>query len=125
LRYGIVHIEDLMHTMMDNNDLLLTAEECFEEISKAIDTLALDSVYAYVEDGQLEIQFNDQSRILAKGDEATGELILDAPKHHYRFYYDDVDEKWFSKDQEQRFESVVEKLIAAHVDAAISLNIDD
>ena len=110
-----------MHTMMDNHDLVLTAEESLEHLASAIEALAMDSVFAFVEEGELQVQFADQTRILAKGDLETGLLVLDAPGHSFNFYWDDVAEDWFAKEHEARLVRVVEKLIAEHTGTQVSL----
>ena len=113
-----------MYTAIDKHDLLLTATESLEEIARAIETLALDTIYAYVEDGELQVQFRDESRILAKGDPETGELILDAPGHHLHFTWDDTEETWYAKDLNRPLAPVMEKLLTEHAAQPIVLDLD-
>lgn len=113
-----------MHTHMDTHDLLLTAEESLTDIARTIESLAKDSVYAYVEDGTFQVQFQDESRILARGDADTGELILDAPNHHFRFAWDDVEEEWLSTEGGYPIRTVLEKLITEHIGETVSLAVE-
>lgn len=113
-----------MTTTMDIQDLLLTAEESLEELAAAIEALALDSVYAYAEDGELRVQINDESRILAKANPDTGELVLDASGRRFHFYWDAVEEAWYTKDNEYPLAPVVEKILSEHTGNNVRLNLD-
>ncbi|MAT40352.1 MAG: hypothetical protein CL946_12190 [Ectothiorhodospiraceae bacterium] len=110
---------------MDIKDLVITAEETLDDAAKRVEAQALDSVYAFYEEGGLEVQFGQDRVYKANIESESGHIVLHTGERYFTFYYDDIMEAWYEKELEQRFLPVLEKLINRQTGASIQLDTDD
>ncbi|MBR9979189.1 MAG: hypothetical protein KFH87_13980 [Bacteroidetes bacterium] len=104
---------------MDRQEFEVTVREAFEDIDRAIETLALDGVEAYPVDAGLRLQFDDGSFIQLMRNDAQSQIDVQQDTNVVPFYFDDIEEQWFSRKDERSLTDILSEEIGKRISRTI------
>ncbi|MBN1448916.1 MAG: hypothetical protein JXA28_13385 [Bacteroidetes bacterium] len=106
---------------MDTQDFEVTVLETFEAVERAIEELALDGVEPYPQDSGMRLMFEDGTFITLTRNDGEKHIDLLLGESIVPFYYDHIEEHWYSRKDERPFPAVLSELISTKLGTAVAL----
>jgi frataxin-like iron-binding protein CyaY len=107
---------------MDRQEFEVTVRETLLGVERAIEELALDGVETYPTDkGGMQLMFDNGGFILLNRNDAEQQLDLLRGDEITPFYYDSVEEHWFTRAGEQPLLQVLSSEIGMRLSRSIIL----
>ncbi|MFZ1728661.1 MAG: frataxin domain-containing protein [Bacteroidota bacterium] len=107
---------------MDRQDFEVTVRETLVSVERAIEELALDGIEAYPTDNGMRLDFDNGGFIKLTRDDAAQQLNLDRGEHVETFYYDSVEEHWFSHESERSLLDTLSAEISLRLVRSVTLS---
>lgn len=102
---------------MDPKDFRITVSETFDEIEASLRDSAEETLESLRTDDSLVLQFQDLEEITLQKDESTQRLLVAfAPSASVRFYFHDIEERWFSDHSQEELLAYLNRLVAGKTD---------
>lgn len=106
---------------MDRQEFEVTVRETLEGIERAIEQLALDGVETYPAATGMRLQFDDGGFVQLDRNDAAQQIDLQHGSGTVAFYYDTLEEQWFSRDGEQPLLEAVSAELSRRLPARVQL----
>jgi frataxin-like iron-binding protein CyaY len=106
---------------MDTQDFEVTVRDTFEGIDHAIELLALDGVEPYPQDSGMRLMFADGTFITLTRNDGEQHIDVLLGESIVPFYYDDIEEQWYSRKDERPLLTVLSQHLATKLGGAVAL----
>jgi hypothetical protein len=111
---------------MDSKDYRIIVSETFDRIEASLRRHAVEGVEASSDGSRLILQAHDMREIAFESDPAAQRLLAtfdDAPPA--RFYYHDIEERWFDERTEEPFSIGLGRMLASLTRIPITIPTED